>query len=507
MNHSDIEKNALQEGGSNHSSSDLPDAAVSDVTNTIKANNGTNLVDFEGPDDPYMPLNWPRGKKILNTILYSFCTMGSTWASSVFTPAVPQVEKEFDVGLEVGLLGMTLFLLGNGFGPLLFAPVSEAYGRKISVLVPGFLGMVFSFATATSKDIQTVLITRFFAGVFASAPITNSGGVMADIWPPQHRGAALLVYGIAVVTGPLIAPLVAGALVLNMHHVGWRWTEYVTGILLAVIIAAGVFFIDESYPPVLLSRKANKIRQETKNWAIHSKLEETDLSFGSMARKYLIVPLEMCIDPICFFINLYAAFCYAIIFLYAVPSIIEFQEKRGWNSVVGSLPFMGQIIGIIFGGAILIWSQTIYVKRMIANNNKPVPEARLIAMMIGSFFFAAGLFIMGWTSDKDIHWIGFCVGAACLALGFFAIFQSAISYLVDTYLMLAASALAANMLLRSVLAAAFPLFATAMFHNLGSDWAFSLLGFLAVAMIPIPFLFYIFGERIRAKGKRSAVSL
>jgi hypothetical protein len=82
-------------------------------------------------------------------------------------------------------------------------------------------------------------------------------------------------------------------------------------------------------------------------------------------------------------------------------------QKRGWNSVVGSLPFMGQIIGIIFGGAILIWSQTIYVKRMIANNNKPVPEARLIAMMIGSFFFAAGLFIMGWTSDKDIHWIGY----------------------------------------------------------------------------------------------------
>lgn len=87
---------------------------------------------------------------------------------------------------------------------------------------------------------------------------------------------------------------------------------------------------------------------------------------------------------------------------------------------------------------------------------------------------------MGWTAEKDIHWIGyvrlsclektkshltygerFCVGAACIGLGFFTIFQSAISYLVDTYLMLSASALAANLFVRSILAAAFPLFSNA----------------------------------------------
>ena len=54
----------------------------------------------------------------------------------------------------------------------------------------------------------------------------------------------------------------------------------------------------------------------------------------------------------------------------------------------------------------------------------------------------------------------FCVGAACIGLGFFTIFQSAINYLVDTYLMLAAIALAADMFMRSILAAAFPLFAS-----------------------------------------------
>jgi MFS family permease len=107
--------------------------------------------------------------------------------------------------------------------------MSEAYGRKLSILVPVFGLTLFSFASATSKDIQTLLITRFFGGVFAGAPLCNVGGVMADIWPPAQRGAAMLMWGIAVIVGPLIAPIVGGALVVSMPTVGWRWTEYVSG--------------------------------------------------------------------------------------------------------------------------------------------------------------------------------------------------------------------------------------------------------------------------------------
>lgn len=66
---------------------------------------------------------------------------------------------------------------------------------------------------------------------------------------------------------------------------------------------------------MLLARKATRIRHETKNWAIHSKSQEASTSFKAMARKYLMVPFEMLVDPIAFVINLYAAFVYAIIYL------------------------------------------------------------------------------------------------------------------------------------------------------------------------------------------------
>lgn len=122
---------------------------------------------------------------------------------------------------------------------------------------------------------------------------------------------------------------------------------------------------------------------------------------------------------------------------------------------------MAIVVGVLFGSLINLWGFIYYKGRFVSNGSKIVPEARLPPMMIGSLFFTSGLFIMGWTAKADVHWIGFCVGAACLGLGFFPVFQSALNYLVDTYSTLAASVLATNMFMRSMLAGAFPLFARA----------------------------------------------
>jgi hypothetical protein len=83
------------------------------------------IVDFDGPDDPYRPINWPFRKKVVTTLLYGLTTMGSTWASSVYSPAISQISDEYHVGTEVSLLGLSFLLLGFGLGPLLWAPLSE----------------------------------------------------------------------------------------------------------------------------------------------------------------------------------------------------------------------------------------------------------------------------------------------------------------------------------------------------------------------------------------------
>lgn len=152
----------------------------------------------------------------------------------------------------------------------------------------------------------------------------------------------------------------------------------------------------------------------------------------------------------------------------------------------------------------IISNNKFYIRKFETNGNKAVSEARLPPMMIGSIFFAAGLFIFGWTSYENIFWLAPVIGLVSMGFGFFTIFQAALNYLVDTFQKYAASAVAANTFLRSVFAGVFPLFVGPMFHNLGIPWASSLLGLFAVALIPIPFVFYIYGPSIRKRGKFTA---
>jgi multidrug resistance protein len=463
------------------------------------------VVHFDGPKDPYMPMNWETKKKIMTTMLYGLTTMGSAFSSSVYSPGVAQIAAEFKVSNIVSTLGLTMFLLGLGLGPLIWAPLSEIYGRKMAVLIPYFIAAIFSFACGASKDIQTIMLTRFWGGFFASAPVTNTGGVLGDIWSAEHRGVAMVGYAMAVVGGPALGPIVGGAIVQS--YLGWRWTEYITGIYMMLMLVLGIIFLDESYAPVLLVYKARRLRHETGNWALHAKHEEWDVSLVELCNKYLIRPLQMVTTPICFLIALYASFVYGILYAQLASFPIEFQEVRGWGQVVGALPFLAMLIGIFIGGALNLFNQKYYIKHFRANGNRAVPEARLPPMMIGSVVFAAGLFIFAWTSDKKIFWLAPCIGIALVGMGFFTIFQAALNYLVDTFQTYAASAVAANTLLRSIFAAAFPLFITPMLHNLGIGWGVSIFGFIAIGMIPIPYLFFIYGKRIRARGVWSRESI
>ena len=185
------------------------------------------IVDFDGPDDPYRPINWLFKKKVITTLLYGLTTMSVTLGSSIFSPATQRVAANYHVGTEVATLGTALFLFGLGLGPLVWAPLSELYGRKPAVLIPTFISAIFAFGCGAGKDIQTIIICRFFQGMFGSAPVTNTGGVLGDIWSAEQRGAALVGYAMALVGGPTIGPLIGSACVTS--YLGWRWTQYLTG--------------------------------------------------------------------------------------------------------------------------------------------------------------------------------------------------------------------------------------------------------------------------------------
>lgn len=266
--------------------------------------------------------------------------------------------------------------------------------------------------------------------------------------------------------------------------------------------------MDESYAPVLLVYKARRLRHESGNWALHARFEEWDVSVKELARKFLMRPLQLLCTPICFLVALYASFCYGILYMQLGAIPIIFGEIRGWNLLVAELPFLSIFIGAVLGCGANVYNQTLYNKAYRAAGNHAVPEKRLPPMMVGSVLFSGGQFLVGWTGGRaEIHWIVPCVGLVMLGTGFFTIFQAALNYLVDTFQAYAASAVATNTFLRSCFAGAFPLVVGPMYHNIGVGPGSSVTGGFAALLIPVPFVFYFFGKRIRARSKWSKASV
>lgn len=303
-----------------------------------------------------------------------------------------------------------------------------------------------------------------------------------------------------------LGPIVSAA-VVEQPSLGWRWTEYLTGILQVVILILAIIFIDESYPQKLLVYKARRLRHDTGNWALHAKFEEWDVSIGELAQKFLLRPIQLLCTPICFLMALYASFCYGILYMQLGSIPIIFGELRGWKPFVATLPFLCILIGAMLGCVLNVYNQTLYNKAYHAVGNRAVPEKRLPPMMLGSVLFSAGQFVVGWTADPSIHWIAPCIGLVLLGTGFFTIFQAALNYLVDTFQAYAASAVAANTFLRSCFAGAFPLVVGPLYHNIGVGPGSSITGGFAALLIPVPFVFYKYGKRIRAKSKWSRKSV
>jgi hypothetical protein len=140
-----------------------------------------------------------------------------------------------------------------------------------------------------------------------------------------------------------------------------------------------------------------------------------------------------------------------------------------------------------------------YARVAAAHGGMAPPEARLPAAMVGSILIPVGMFWFAWTNGPDVHWSVPIIGSGVFGAGIVLIFLSLMTYLVDSYVIFAASVLAANSVLRSLFGAAFPLFTTYMYHDLGVHWASSIPAFLAIACIPCPFIFYKYGAQIRMK--------
>lgn len=486
-----------------HPAGDVEKNAVDD---TKSDEDDPNVVFWDGPDDPANPYNWPAWRVVVNCGLISTLTFVTPLASSIFAPGVPQLMAEF--GSDSPYLAafvVSVYVLGFAAGPLMFAPLSEMYGRTVIYHVCNVGFLAFCIGCALAPTLDALIVFRFFSGVFGACPLTNGGGSIADMVAQEKRGAAMSIFSIGPLLGPIIGPVAGGFLAAAK---GWRWVFWLLVILSGTISVAMLLFLKESYAPLLLERKAARLRKETGNDLLRSKLD-VGLSSVDYFKRGIVRPLKLLVfSPISIIFGLYIAVVYGYLYLMFTSITEVFMEYYGFSTSNVGLVFIGLGVGSLAGVLYFSVASDRSIRGLAAKAKVEAeangteyegmkPEYRLPPLRWGAFLLPAGLFIYGWTAQYRTHWIFPILGMVVIGVGNLVIFMALQMYLVDAFTVYAASALAANTVVRSIAGAVLPLAGLRMYAVLGVGWGNSVLGFIAAALIPVPFLILRYGEFLR----------
>ncbi|KAI6715338.1 hypothetical protein JHW43_002080 [Diplocarpon mali] len=451
------------------------------------------------PNDPENPKNWSKAYKWYITMVVALTCFVVAFASSVVTADIIGVRAEFGVSEEVALLSITLFVVGFGIGPMIFAPLSEVLGRRMIYASTIFVAVIFIIPCAVADSITTLLVCRAIDGIAFSAPMTIIGGTLADIWKTEERGVPMAAFSAAPFVGPAIGPLVGGFL---SDAAGWRWLYWIQLILAGIVWVLISFTVPETYAPTILAARAKKLRTSTGS-PDHVTEAELDMRpLGERMTIFLVRPFQLLFqEPIVLAVSLYMSVLYGLLYMFFVAFPIIYQEGKGYSAGITGLMFIPLAVGVLLSALCAPLVNKHYLTIYTKHDGEPPAESRLIPMMVSCWCIPIGLFIFAWTSYPHLSWVGPALGGFPVGFGFIFLYNSANNYLVDSYQHQAASALAAKTFIRSFWGAAVVLFTKQMYDRLGYQWASSLLGFLSIACCAIPYVFYFYGSAIRRRSR------
>ncbi|KAH8895565.1 MFS general substrate transporter [Thozetella sp. PMI_491] len=488
-----VPEEALQQIRSHASAARRPARSGTELE---KATEPRDFVTFKFAD-PENPRNWSNTFRWYVTLVASLVVVCIAFGSSVVTGGLGLIEEKYNVSLEVANLTCSIMVIGFAVGPLLWSPLSEIIGRRPVYIISLGLYTIFNIPCALAPNIGALLVCRFLCGVFSSSGLALAGGTIADIWNLEERGMAIAFFAAAPYAGPVIGPIVSGWINVGSHRLDlFFWVNLAFAGAVGVLIAA----VPETYAPVLLRRRAARLRAEHNDPNLITEQELVHYSLGDVIRTSLVRPIAMILtEPVLDLMCLYIALIYSILYAFFFAYPVIFTQLYGFND--GQIGLM--LIPIIIGAGLALFATPLVERdfrtRCCAKGRTPTPEDRLIGALIGAPFIPISLFILGATSYPHIIWVGPASSGIAFGFGMVLCYYSVNNYIIDSYHQYPASALAAKVFLRSGGGAAFPLFIVQMYDRLGLNWASWLLAFIGTGMIFIPYLFYIFGARVRAK--------
>ncbi|KAK4611956.1 putative efflux pump kojT [Fulvia fulva] len=463
-----------------------------------------NVVASNG-DDSTDPRNWSsfhRGRVFAIVWLLVF---SQGWVSTCDS----RVAKPESEGLHVSETAQTVttavFFIGIALGALFAGPLSETFGRNPVYLISTFVLLTFTLGSALAPSFGALVVLRFLSGVASSPTLSIYGGTLADLFTNEERR--------------MLAP-VAGGFIAD--RIDWRWTLWIGLAFVGAVWLLAVAFLPETFSPVLLQYKAKHLRALTGNDAFVAPTEQGD-GLAKRLRTNISRPIAFCTsEPIVLLLGSYLILIFVINFSFLNGLDFIFTDTYGISTGVASLAFVSITVGVLIDIStthlhtrlcrrVLRRNCRAFVKRKPADPSDESssvdteatipPELSLIRAAIAAPFLPLSLFWLGWTNYSDINPASGYVATIFFGYALSAIFISSYQYIIDGYETYSSSALASITMARYVFSAGLVVATRPMYQGIGVQFVMTIMGTLALLLVPVPWLLMRYGDRVRARSK------
>ncbi|OAX41038.1 MFS general substrate transporter [Rhizopogon vinicolor AM-OR11-026] len=396
-------------------------------------------------------------------------------------------------------VGLSMWSLGFGTVPLITSSFTEEFGRLNIYIVSSFGFMLSEIMIALAPNIQTVMLGRLLGGAFGSTGATLVGGSVADIWKPHERGQPMAFFALAAVGTTGLGPVIAGLIEVD-SRLEWRWIQWIHVMFTGAYFISVVVLMKETRATIVLTRLAKKKRKETGDDRYQAKAEIEKQSLITLIKISCTRPIYLlATEPIVQSFSVWIAFTWGVVFALVESVSAEFQAVYGFDIRNTGFIFTTLVLGSFIGYFANMYQEKLYRKYYPRKRQ----EARLYLPCVAATFLPIGMFIYAWTARPEVPWIAPAIGLTIFTAGAFVIYMVVFLYLADCYGTYASSAIAGQSLCRNLAAGAFPLFTTQMFARLTYKWGLTLFACVGAALVPIPWVLFFYGSRIRARSKVS----
>ncbi|KAI5195874.1 MFS general substrate transporter [Aureobasidium subglaciale] len=464
------------------------------------------------------PKHYARRTKWLVTFVVAMAGAGAPLGSAIILPGLSQIDREFNSSSTVTNLSVAFYMLSMSVFPLWWSSFSEILGRRTIYLVSFFLFLIFNILSAVSVNISMFIIMRVLSGGAAASVQAVGAGTIADIWDVKERGNAMSMFYLGPLCGPLIAPIVGGALTQGL---GWRSTMWFTTIYGAVLWFLLLFFLPETLKDTVSTSDIIAASEKDDNTRPTLSRTSTRQSVALKSKRYVTILRRWFVDPLAIILNLripavalvvyYASITFGSLYVLNISVQQTFDsDPYSYSTIIVGLLYipnsLGYFLASLLGGK---WVDKIMAREAKKANRYDEhghliyrPEDRLREnAWLGALMFPLALIWYGWSARYGTFWLVPMLANFFFGIGSMLIFAVVTTMLTEFMPDKASHGIALNNFVRNIFSCVGSIVASPLIDWCGDGWLFTVIGiWCLVSGILVIWSMKRFGEgwRVRA---------